>query len=141
MIYVLDASVAMKWVLPEPDTPEAVRLRNDFRLGLCDLIAPDVFVPEVAHGLTKAERRGIIPIGVAERRMLNVINCLPGLYPALPLSRRAIQIASRVRIAVYDCMYVALAEREGCELITADQKLITTLQPTFPFITPLVTLP
>ena len=141
MIYVLDASFAMKWVLPEQDTPKAVRLRNEFRHGLCMLIAPDVFVPEVSHGLTKAERRGVIPIGVAERRMLNVINCLPDLYPSLPLSRRAIQISSQARIALYDCLYVALAEREGCELVTADQKLIGTLQRSFPFITPLSTLP
>jgi predicted nucleic acid-binding protein len=141
MKYTLDASVAMKWVLPEPDTPKAVRLRNEFRQGLHRLIAPDVFVPEVAHGLTKAERRGVIRIGVAERRMLNVINCLPDLYPSLRLVRRAIQISSQARIAVYDCFYVALAEREGCELVTADQKLINSLQPTFPFIISLASLP
>src|SRR4051794_27484572 len=132
MTYVLDASVAMKWVLPEPDTSKAVRVRNEFRAGLLQLIAPDVFVPEVSHGLTKAERRGVIPVGVAERRMLNVINCLPDLYPSLLLVRRAIQIASQARIAVYDCLYVALAEREGCELLTADVKLIRNLQASFP---------
>jgi predicted nucleic acid-binding protein len=141
MKYCLDASTAMKWVLPEPDTPKAVRIRNEFRVGLLELIAPDVFVPEVSHGLTKAERRGVIPIGVAERRMLNVINCLPDLYPSLPLVRRAIQIASQARIAVYDCLYVALAEREGCELLTADDKLIRNLQASFPFITALASLP
>src|SRR3954449_13549563 len=127
MKYCLDASVAMKWVLPEPDTSKAVRIRNEFRVELFEMIAPDVFVPEVSHGLTKAERRGVIPIGVAERRMLNVINCLPNLYPSLPLVRRAIPIASRARIAVYDGSYVALAEREGCELLTADDKLIRNL--------------
>ena len=40
-----------------------------------------------------------------------------------------------------DCLYVALAEREGCELLTADTKLITNLQTSFPFITSLATLP
>jgi predicted nucleic acid-binding protein len=84
MNYTLDASVAMEWVLPEPDTPKAVRLRNEFRQGLHDLIAPEVFVPEIAHGLTKAERRGVIPTGIAERRMFNIINCLPDLHPSLP---------------------------------------------------------
>ena len=131
---VLDASVAMKWVLPEIDTLKAVRLRNEYRQGLRELIAPDVFIPEVAHALTKMERRGIVPVGFAERRMLNIINCLPDLFPTLPLVRRAIQIASHARIAVYDCLYVALAEREGCELITADEKLIRNLQADFPLI-------
>ena len=47
---------------------------------------------------------------------------------------RAIEIATKARIAVYDCLYVALAEREGCELITSDEKLIKNLQSRFPFI-------
>ena len=47
MRYGLDASVAMKWVLPEPDTPKAVRIRNDFRVGLLELIAPDDLSPEI----------------------------------------------------------------------------------------------
>ena len=141
MRYCLDASVAMKWVLPESDTAKAVRIRNEFRQGLHELIAPDVFIPEVSHGLTKAERRGVIPVGVAETRMLNVINCLPDLYPSLPLVRRAIQISSKARIAVYDCLYVALAEREGCEFLTADAKLINNLGRAFPLITPLSSLP
>jgi predicted nucleic acid-binding protein len=36
---------------------------------------------------------------------------------------------------------VALAEREGCELLTADDRLVRTLQPTFPFTTALASLP
>jgi predicted nucleic acid-binding protein len=44
-------------------------------------------------------------------------------------------------VFVYDCLYVALAEREGCELLTADGKLINDLQLTFAFITSLAALP
>jgi predicted nucleic acid-binding protein len=39
------------------------------------------------------------------------------------------------------CLYVALAERERCELVTADDKLVRNLQPTFPFVRPLAALP
>ena len=46
-----------------------------------------------------------------------------------------------MRVGVYDCLYVALAEREGCELVTADAKLLTSLGVTFPFIIPLSSLP
>jgi predicted nucleic acid-binding protein len=46
-----------------------------------------------------------------------------------------------MRIGIYDCLYVALAEREGCELITADDKLIRNLQAQFPFIISLASLP
>ena len=53
---------------------------------------------------------------------------------------RAVQMARQARIGVYDCLYVALAEQEGCELVTADDRLVRTLQPTFPFITSLASL-
>jgi hypothetical protein len=54
---------------------------------------------------------------------------------------RALSIASRARIGVYDCLYVALAELEGCELVTADTRLLNSLQPTYPFIIPMTTVP
>jgi predicted nucleic acid-binding protein len=50
-------------------------------------------------------------------------------------------VLAQTRQGVYDCLYVALAEREGCELLTADQKLLNNLQPLFPFITSLASLP
>jgi predicted nucleic acid-binding protein len=43
--------------------------------------------------------------------------------------------------SVYDCLYLGLAEREGCELVASDDKLIRKLQPRFPFILPLASLP
>jgi predicted nucleic acid-binding protein len=46
-----------------------------------------------------------------------------------------------VRIGVYDCLYVALAEREGCELVTADGRLVRNLQPRFLFVVSLASLP
>jgi predicted nucleic acid-binding protein len=46
-----------------------------------------------------------------------------------------------VRIGVYDCLYVALADREGCELVTADDRLVRNLQHRFPFIVSLASLP
>jgi predicted nucleic acid-binding protein len=46
-----------------------------------------------------------------------------------------------MRVGIYDCLYVALAEREGCDFVTADQKLVANLQPHFPFVVPLSSLP
>ena len=66
---------------------------------------------------------------------------VPHLFPSLPLTPRAIQIATSARIGVYDRLYVALAEREGCGLVTADARLINSLQPTYPFIIALAPLP
>jgi predicted nucleic acid-binding protein len=132
---VLDSCVALKWVLPEKDTSKAVRIRNEFRQGLHELLAPDVFPIEVAHNIAKSVRRGLIPSSLGTRRLNSVLSNAPVLHPYLPLLPRAFVIASHARIGVYDCLYVALAEREGCGLLTADDRLIRSLHPIFPFIT------
>ena len=43
-------------------------------------------------------------------------------------------VGDLARIGVYDCLYVALAEREACELVTADLRLVTNLGTLFPII-------
>lgn len=139
MRYVLDASVGLKWELPEPDSDKSGRLRDGFRNGVHELIAPESFTLEIAHGLTKAERQGRISDATA--LWLDAMTTCPDLFPFAPLMYRALQIAKQARIGVYDCLYVALAEREGCELVTADDRLVRALQPTFPFITSLSTFP
>jgi predicted nucleic acid-binding protein len=101
---VLDVTVALKWVLPEADTPKAVRLRTEFLRGVCPLIAPDVFPFEVGHALAKAERRGIIPSDAGERRLIAILRAAPVQLPSLPLLRRAFRIASAARIGVWECL-------------------------------------
>jgi predicted nucleic acid-binding protein len=122
MKYVLDAAVALKWVLPETNADKAKRLRDDHENQIHELIAPNVFAIETAHALVRAERRKIIPIGQAAALVVDVMNSSPILVSYLPLMSRAIDIASQMRCGVYDCLYVALAEKEGCELVTADDK-------------------
>lgn len=135
MKYVLDASVGLKWVMNEVDTDTAKHVRDDFRGLVHELIAPDSYVLETAHALTKAERRGLVPdAGKLWDELM--LDC-PQLFESLPLMVRAVRIARQAKIAVYDCLYIALAEREGCELLTADARLIHSLRPHFPFITPL----
>jgi hypothetical protein len=65
MKYVLDASVAMRWVLPSPLSAKALALRDEYLNKVHDLIAPDIFPGETAGALTKAERQKIIAIGDA----------------------------------------------------------------------------
>jgi predicted nucleic acid-binding protein len=141
MRFVLDASVALKWVLPEPNAAEAARLRVDFQATIHELIAPDIFSAEVAHALTRAERRGVITAGGAALFLAKIHSSAPYFHAYQPILDRAVTIASAARIGVYDCLYVALAEREGCEFITSDDKLIRNLQSQFPFIKALASLP
>jgi predicted nucleic acid-binding protein len=141
MKYVLDSSVAFKWVVVEALTDKARKLRDEFRRGLHELIAPDVFLVEVAHSLTRAERQGRISPPQAGVFLADVLLTCPKLHVYIPLLPRAVAISSRARIGVYDCLYVVLAQWEGCELLTADDRLIRALQPSYPFITSLSSLP
>lgn len=138
---VIDSSVAFKWVVPEADTQKAGRLRDDLRLQTIELLAPDVFAVELAHALTRGERQGRIPVGGALVLLADVLSVGLTLSPSLPLLLRACDISSQTRVGVYDCLYVALAEHESCDFVTADERLARTLSPRFPFIRTLASMP
>jgi predicted nucleic acid-binding protein len=141
MKYVLDSSVAFKWVIREPDTDKALRLRDEFRRGVHEFLAPEVFHIEVAHALTRAERQGRIAPPSGWAAWLAVMADAPRLVPPLPLMPRAYQLSSQFRSAVCDGLYVALAEQENCEFVTADDRLVKNLGALFPLIVPLSSLP
>jgi predicted nucleic acid-binding protein len=140
MRYVLDASVALCWVLPRPLSAKALQLRDDYRKRVHQLIAPDHFPHEIANGLTKAERQKLIAVGEARKHVRDILLLAPILHPTGSLFDRAVDISSQMRCAYYDCLYVALAEREGCELVTADDRLVNSLARQFPFVIPLSSL-
>src|SRR5262245_6361840 len=141
MKYVVDSSVAFKWEVPETDSDKANLLRDDGRNGIHELLAPDFFPLELAHALTRAERQGRIAIGQAQLFWSDAMTTPPILMTSLPLALRAINISSSIRIGVYDCLYVALAELEKSDFITADDKLVLNVQKQFPFVKHLRTLP
>jgi predicted nucleic acid-binding protein len=141
MKYVLDSSVALEWVLPEPFSAQANQLRADYGNALHELLSPDVFAVEIAHALAKAERQGRIAPPLGSVLWTDIMTTQPVFVPSVPLIPRAFSIASSARIGVYDCLYVALAEREKCDLVTADMRLINALQKQFPFIIHISSLP
>lgn len=141
MKYVLDSSVAVKWVLPEIDSDKATLLLQEYQKGLHELLAPDVFPVESGHAITRAERQKRIAVGTGWALWNSIMADAPVLIAYLPLMRRAFEISSNLRIGIYDCLYVTLAEREACGFVTADDRLVKNLQSTFPFIIALSSLP
>jgi predicted nucleic acid-binding protein len=141
MKYVVDASVAVRIALPTAVTPKAQRLLDDHALQVHALIAPSIYPAEVASALTKGERTKTIQFGEARKFLLDLLQNPPVLLDFFPLLMRATDISSQFRAGLLDCLYVALAEREGCELVTADDKLVRNLQSTFPFVVSLAALP
>ena len=112
MKYVLDSSVGLKWVLPEIDSEKALRLLAGYANGVHQLLAPDIFPTEIANSLASAEKSGSIQPGEAVTCFTDITNNAPSLFEATPLLRRALEISLPTRQSVYDCLYVALAERE-----------------------------
>lgn len=141
MIFVLDASVAACWVLRNPLQSKAHKLRTEYRQNIHELIAPAHFPGEIASALTKAERQKLIRVGDAHLLIQDILNTPPVFYAIGSLFYRAVEISSQTRTGFYDCLYVALAEQQSCNLVTADVKLINALQTQFSFIVSLASLP
>lgn len=87
-----------------------------------DLIAPDVFPCEVGNALTRAERKGLLKPPEASEALRDILLVAPIFHESIRLLKRAMEISSETRSNLYDCLYLALAEREDCPLLTADEK-------------------
>jgi predicted nucleic acid-binding protein len=118
--WVVDASIAVKWVIPEVLSEQADRVRDSDD----DVLAPDLLLVEVANALwRKTVAREITPreadtaLGLVRRSGVD-------LHPTEPLLSRAMDLARRLNHPIYDCVYLALAERERARFVTADQRLL-----------------
>jgi predicted nucleic acid-binding protein len=120
---VIDASVAVKWFLPEPDAERAVAL---LRAGH-RLIAPDLLWIEVASVLWKVARRGALSADEAQRMLADAAAFPVETIESAPLLADALRIATATGRTVYDSLYVALAAREGAVMVTADERLVNAL--------------
>lgn len=123
MRLILDSCVGLKTVLPEKDSPLALALMDDFRNQIHELIAPDCYLAECANAITRAERKGIIQPPDGEAKFKIILRTSPVLHPHLPLLPRAFELSSSKVHGFYDMLLIALAEQEGCQVVTSDEKL------------------
>ena len=116
---VVDASVALKWFVPEIHSAAAVRLLET-EIVLC---APDLIGPEFGNILWKKVRRGEITRGEATE-ILSAFSALPlEIHSSAALLDAAFELAVELDRSVYDSLYLALAVAQECALVTADAKL------------------
>jgi predicted nucleic acid-binding protein len=117
--YVIDASIAVKWVVEEQGTPEALVLRRTARL-----IAPELLVAECANVLWKKVRRDEL---LREEALL-AARLLQGAEIELMSTRSLLEAATRIAIELdhpaYDCLYLALAVENACRFVTADERFL-----------------
>ncbi len=115
---VVDASVAVKWFLREVHAEAAVRILDPNH----ELIAPDLIWAEFGNVLWKRRRRGEITLATARAILLDFKRYPIATMPVAPLVEAALEIADGLRQSVYDSLYLALAERRECRLVTADRR-------------------
>jgi predicted nucleic acid-binding protein len=83
-------------------------------------------------------------VGTGQSTVLfaDIATTMPAIHATYPdVLPRAHTIAASTVVSVYDALYVALAEKETCELVTGDDRLVRNLQARFPFIVALSSLP
>ena len=128
---VVDTSVVVKWILDEPDSKIALALLTEWTDKEVDILAPALLAYEITNVLYRRVHRDEMSLAKAKQALAKVILSELELDfsqdPAL--STQAMELAHRFNLpATYDAHYLALAEREGCELWTADKRMWNTIR-------------
>lgn len=118
MTLVVDASVAIKWMMEEEQSDAAAAV-----LGKDSLVAPELIFAEVANALWRHVVLKHAATPDVSAALAGLADAIDLGYPLEPLTRRAIEIAIDIGHPVYDCYYLALAENLGTRLVTADRRL------------------
>lgn len=131
--YVLDASIASKWYLnDEEHVVEADALLDAFGAGRIAFIAPEHIHYEVANVLRTAVRRERLPEEEARLSLLDFLGLAIPTVHGTQLIIPAFDLAHEFGCALYDGLYLALADSAGVSLIHADRRLRNTLDGRFP---------
>lgn len=119
MTVVVDASFALKWLVPEVGSDIA----RELLLAAQPITVPDILRIELTSALCRKERQRAI--GAAEvDAALGLLNTVPGrVEPVLPLLDAATTLARAHRHALFDCLYLVQAQRSGAALATFDRSL------------------
>jgi len=118
MRFVVDASVAVKWLVVEEDANVARELATSGQ----DLHAPRLLASEIANALWRKAQSGEIERRAADVLMASVPN-MPVRWDVDELvAGDAMRLALALNQPVYDCMYLALAHRIGATVVTADRR-------------------
>jgi len=121
--FVLDCSVAAKWVLPEPGREPALGLFERYASGEIVLIAPDILLAEFASLIAKRNRRKEMSAPEAREAFGLMTKCAPRLFDTHPRLFRALDLSLRYQLSLWDCVYLALALEYDCPVLTADLRL------------------
>lgn len=120
--YALDTSVVLQWYheTKELHIKEAKRILDDLRLGLIEIVIPDMLPLELQNALIKGKGLSIKEVNSILRDLfempIKIINV------NMPILEITTEFMKKYNLASYDAYFLALAEYEGCKLISDDEK-------------------
>lgn len=120
-IYVIDTSIVMQYLLTESYTSYAIVLVQQLQQGI-QLFIPEFCLLECANVLWKQVHFQGMPQTEAEQLLVELLALPFDIMPVANLLARALQIGLSHQLAIYDSLYIALAESLNCPLITVDIK-------------------
>ena len=119
-VFVVDASLVIKWFVPEIHSETARRW-----LGAShDYVAPDLLFAEMGNTVWKKVRREELSPAQGHQLVADLSRVAVEAVPMAGLLPEALALALATGITVYDAMYLTLAVRLETELITGDHRLV-----------------
>jgi len=123
-VFVVDASVVVKWFVPEIHSDAARRL-----LALPhEYVAPDLLFAEAANTIWKKIRRKDLTVEEGHQLVADMGRIAVETVSCRALAEDAHALANATGRTVYDAMYIALAVRLNTRSITADDRLEAALR-------------
>lgn len=119
----VDASVAIQWLVREAGTDKALALPQTGTL-----IAPDLLWTEVANGLWRKAGKGDIDAATALAVMPVLDAMIDERVSSSQVVCAALALSMDLQHPVYDCVYLVIARNRNIPLVTADQRLINKVQ-------------
>ena len=120
---VLDASVLIKLFIEEPGSVEAVAAVESAE----QLLAPDLLLAESSNILWKRVQRDELDATVADELLTDILQMQIQYTPTRDLVAVALRLAIETERTVYDALYLALAIQADAVLLTADERLVNSL--------------
>jgi predicted nucleic acid-binding protein len=122
-VIVVDANVAIKWVVEQPHFERA---RDLVARGMV-LLVPGMFVAEITSTLGRYIRIKEISASQARAGLASILSQISIFEQDADLAEEALDRGAELNCAPFDCFYLALAMRRGAPFVTADKRFINRL--------------
>ncbi len=124
--FVLDNSVAMRWLLESPKASDQKYAESVLKsLSERDAVVPNLWHLEAGNVVLGAEKRGEVTVGESEK-FINQLENLPIHVDAMTAHQafsRTINLARTYKLSSYDASCLELAVRKGLPIATLDKGL------------------